>query len=58
MLARKPIVLETIDDRPVALVIGPDGAPWVSGLSIGIVTDERAWLRAVRTQVVVARFLP
>jgi hypothetical protein len=58
MLARKPIVLETIDDRPIALVIGPDGEPWMSGLSIGIVTAEREWLRAVRTQVAVARFLP
>jgi hypothetical protein len=58
MLARSPIVLETIDDHPIALTNGADGAPWMTGLSIGIVTDERAWLRAVRTQVVVARFLP
>jgi len=57
MLARNPIVLQTQLDRPLVLAIGADGKPWVSGLSMGIETMERAWLRRVTTRTAIVRFL-
>ena len=58
MLVRNPIQLETVMDGVLSLALGSDGAPWMTGMSRAIETDERAYLRRVHSVIALSRFLP